>query len=214
MIDGAGRWGILPAYDGWQGDVVETTRSTTDAILAALGATQDRPPSIRRLKLPDEPCAPAPDRAWGWAVQLYALRSRDSWGIGDLADLRRFGRWSRRKGASVVLLNPLGAQTPTLPYQPSPYYSSSRRFRNMVYLRIEDIEGAEKCEADLQPLRNEAQVLNRQRLIDYDKVFELKTKALEAIFQAAPDPQGLTAFVRRHGAALKDFATFNAIAEE
>src|SRR5437867_7464326 len=23
-------------------------------------------------------------RAWGWAVQLYALRSRASWGIGDL----------------------------------------------------------------------------------------------------------------------------------
>ncbi|HAF19250.1 MAG TPA: 4-alpha-glucanotransferase, partial [Chloroflexi bacterium] len=91
MLDGAGRWGILPAYHGWQGDLVETPRPTIDAILAAIGATQDRPPRIRRLKLPDEPCAPAPDRAWGWAIQLYALRSRDSWGIGDLADLRRFG---------------------------------------------------------------------------------------------------------------------------
>jgi 4-alpha-glucanotransferase len=29
---------------------------------------------------------------WGWAVQLYALRSRCSWGIGDLADLRELGR--------------------------------------------------------------------------------------------------------------------------
>jgi 4-alpha-glucanotransferase len=214
MLDRAGRWGILPAYHGWQGDLAETSTATRDAILAAMGATTDQPPRVRRPKLPKGPCAPPPERAWGWAIQLYALRSQQSWGVGDLADLRRFGRWSRRKGASVVLLNPLGAQTPTLPYQPSPYYASSRRFRNLVYLRIEDIEGAEKCEADLQPLRAQAQQLNQQRLIDYDRVFELKTKALELIYQAAPQPQGLTTFTRRQGSALHDFATFNAIAEE
>src|SRR6266851_3138955 len=184
MIDGAGRWGILPAYTGWQGELVETPRSTSDAILAALGATQDRPPRVRRLKVPDEPCAPAPDRAWGWAIQLYALRSRESWGIGDLADLRRFGRWSRRRGGSVILLNPLGAQTPTVPYEPSPYYASSRRFRNTLYLRIDEIEGAERCAAELQPLR-----------------------------EAAPKPPGLDVWVRRQGRALHDFATFNALAE-
>ena len=215
MLDRAGRWGILPAYHGWQGNLVETSPETRDAILAAMGATKDRPPRVRRpKKLPAEPCSPPPERAWGWAVQLYALRSRDSWGIGDLADLRRFGRWSRRRGASIVLLNPLGAQTPTLPYQPSPYYASSRRFRNIVYLRIEDIDGAESREADLGPLRATAQALNQQRLIDYDQVFQLKSKALELIFEAAPEPQGLAAYVRRHGRALHDFATFNAIAEE
>ena len=49
-------------------------------------------------------------------------------------------------GASVVLLNPLGAQTPTLPYQPSPYYASTRRFRNAVYLHVEDVEGAKQVD--------------------------------------------------------------------
>ena len=213
MLDRALRWGILPSYHGWQGDVVETPQATAEAILAAMGAENDRPPRVRRPKLPDEPCAAAPNRAWGWAIQLYALRSRDSWGIGDLADLRKFGRWSRRRGASFILLNPLGAQTPTLPYQPSPYYSSSRRFRNTLYLRIEEIEGAERCDKEIQPLHAAAVKLNRERLIDYDQVFGLKTQALERIFEAAPTPQGLAAFVRRHGAALRDFATFNALAE-
>ena len=214
MLDRAGRWGILPAYHGWQGNLVETSTAARDAILAAMGATIDRPPRIRRPRLPSEPCAPPPERAWGWAIQLYALRSRESWGVGDLADLRRFGRWSRRRGASIVLLNPLGAQTPTLPYQPSPYYASTRRFRNIVYLRIDEIEGAESREADLGPLRATAQALNQQRLIEYDEVFQLKSKALELIFEAAPEPPGLAAYVRRHGRALHDFATFNAIAEE
>ena len=30
-------------------------------------------------------------RTWGFAAQLYAARSRASWGIGDLADLARLG---------------------------------------------------------------------------------------------------------------------------
>jgi 4-alpha-glucanotransferase len=181
------------------------------AILTAMGAAADRPPRRRRPKLPDDPCWPAPRRAWGWAVQLYALRSRDSWGVGDLADLRRFARWSRQAGASVILLNPLSAQTPTLPYQPSPYYASTRRFRNVIYLRPEEIEGAEKV--DVSAERDAARHLNDQRLIDYDQVFRHKTQALEKIFRIAPQPEGLSAFLAHQGTALRDFATFNAVCE-
>jgi 4-alpha-glucanotransferase len=214
MLDRAERWGILPSYFGWQGNLVETPQATSEAILAAMGATQDQPPRMRRPKLPHEPCTAPPERTWGWAIQLYALRSRDSWGIGDFADLRRFARWSKKRGASLILLNPLGAQTPTLPYEASPYYASSRRFRNVLFLRIEDLEGAERVQEELQPLRAAATALNQRRLIDYDEVFQLKTKALESIFQTAPNPQGLEAWVRKQGQALRDFATFNSIAEE
>src|SRR5690606_16864970 len=38
-------------------------------------------------------------RAWGWAIQLPATRSRRSWGIGDLDDLRRLAAWSADAGA-------------------------------------------------------------------------------------------------------------------
>ena len=123
-----------------------------------------------------------------------------------MADLRRLAQWSRKQGASHVLLNPLGAQTPLHPYQASPYYASSRRFRNTMYIRIEEVEGAERCAADLEPLRAAAQRLNDERLIDYDEVFRLKSAALEAIFRAAPDPRGLAPWARGKGQALRDFA--------
>ena len=213
MSDRVRAWGVVPQYFGYTGETVTARPAAAEALLTALGARTERPPRIRPYDLPDGPCAPAPERAWGWAVQLYALRSRNSWGVGDFSDLRRFGRWARRQGASVTLLNPLGAQVPTLPYQPSPYYSSTRRFLNVLYLRVEEVSGAERCASEIETLRRAAQTLNAKRLIDYDQVFELKSKALELIYAAAPNPRGLPSWVRQEGDALRDFATFDAVAE-
>lgn len=213
MSERGKRWGIRQSYFGWQGEVVETGAETETAILAAMGAVRERPPRRPRPRFSSEPCTRAPNRAWGWALQLYALRSRDSWGVGDFADLRRFARWSRRAGASVALLNPLGAQNPILPYEPSPYYASTRRFRNAIYLRIEELPGAESLGAEVNRLRDEASTLNTKRLIDYDEVWRLKSDALNKIFEAAPSPKGLDAWVRGQGKALRDFATFSALTE-
>jgi 4-alpha-glucanotransferase len=198
----------VPDYHGWQGEVVQTEPATEEAILAAMGATTGDPAPLQAPDLPDEPCAPAPERAWGWAVQIYALRSRESWGIGDLRDLRRFGRWARAGGASVVLVNPLGAQLPTLPYQPSPYYPSTKRFRNLIFLCVDEVEGAGAVEVTEE--REAARALNAERLIDYDRVYQLKTAALRKVFAAAPRPRGLASYAAREGSALREYATFNA----
>ena len=204
----ARRWGVLPSYWSWQGEEVHATPEVEAAILDAMGAATDDPPALVPPPAGDEPCAPAPGRAGGWALQLYALRSTESWGIGDLADLRRFGRWARGQGASVLLLNPLGAQSPTLPFQPSPYYASSRRFRNYIYLRVEDVDGAER--ADIKEERDAALRLNGEPLVDYDSVFELKMAALRKVFEAQPRPRGLATYLAREGQGLRDFARFSA----
>src|SRR3954451_9260487 len=69
-------------------------------------------------------------------LQLYALHSERSWGIGDLGDLRTFIAHAGDPG--LILLNPLHAITPTLPVPASPYSPSSRRFANPLYLRLAD----------------------------------------------------------------------------
>src|SRR2546430_13314828 len=146
MGDRARVWGVQRTYVGYRGDTVEAPAEGVEAIVEAMAAGRDTPPE-------DGPrqgdgagaaqCWAAPERAWGWAVQLYAARSRESWGIGDLADLRRLGRWSREAlGAGVIMVNPFTAATPVRPIEPSPYYPSSRRFRNPLFLRIEEVPGA------------------------------------------------------------------------
>jgi 4-alpha-glucanotransferase len=157
---------------------------------------------------------PAGLRLGGWAVQLYAARSVDSWGIGDLADLRDLGGWARTRGAGFALLNPLNAAAPATPVEPSPYLPTSRRWRNPLYLRVEEVPGAAAAGADLERLAAAGRALNSDRLIDRDAVSALKLDALARIAAASPPPREFGDWRRAQGDALERFATFSAIAEE
>jgi 4-alpha-glucanotransferase len=159
-------------------------------------------------------------RIWGWAAQLYATRSRESWGIGDLADLRRLARWSARTlGAGLVLLNPLASAAVTLPQQASPYYPSSRRFRNPLYIRVEDVPGA-RDDATVAPLADEGRAMNADRHIDRDRIFTLKMRALDALWRRfsgdAPFERERAAFgsYRAECPGLREYAIFCALTEE
>ena len=153
-------------------------------------------------------------RIWGWSTQLYALRSRQSWGIGDFADLRKLGRWSAHEfQAGVMLINPLGATAPIVPQQPSPYFPSSRIFRNLLYLRIEEIPGAEELISDLQRLAAAGRALNADRRIDRDAVFTLKKKALELLWSRFTGDDAFDRFCREQGTQLTRFASYCALAE-
>ena len=156
---------------------------------------------------------PDPLRIWGWAAQLYATRSRESWGIGDLADLRRLGRWSAQAlGAGVVLINPLAAAGVTVPQQTSPYYPSSRRFRNPLYLAVEHVPGVGDADGDLEPLAAAGRALNADRRIDRDRVLELKLRALEILWAKFAGDERFERF-RAECSGLHEFATFCALSE-
>ena len=150
---------------------------------------------------------------WGWAAQLYALRSRESWGIGDLADLRRLAAWSASElGAGAVVLNPLHAPLPLVQQEPSPYFPSSRRYRNPLYLRVEEVPGASEAGLDVERLAAQGRALAAERRIDRDAVFRLKMTALDAVWRRGEDT-GLAAYRAREGRGLEEFATFCALAE-
>jgi 4-alpha-glucanotransferase len=154
-------------------------------------------------------------RAWGWAAQLYAVRSRASWGIGDLGDLAGLLAATAPLGAGFALLNPLHAAMPT---EPSPYNPSSRVFRNPLYLHIEDVPELAGLDprdrARVEALARAGQTLLDKDRIDRPAVYRLKDEALrlaQAALGRAPGRRDGLAAYRAATPNLERFATFCAL---
>ena len=159
--------------------------------------------------------------SWGFATQLYSVRSAQSWGVGDLTDLTDLAVWSAADlGADYVLINPLHAAEPVAPVQPSPYLPSSRRFFNPIYLRIEDVPEYARLDAETRAhidalAANVHEQLDGTDLIDRDISWTAKCEALRLI-HAVPPRVGreldYRAYRERQGAGLRQFATWCVLA--
>jgi 4-alpha-glucanotransferase len=161
-------------------------------------------------------------RAWGLLSQIYSVRSRRSWGIGDLADLSDMMAWAATDlSADFVLVNPLHAAEPVAPMEPSPYLPTSRRFVNPIYIRVEDIpEMGYMSSAERQLMEwhaDDARTLNDADTIDRDAVWSAKVGALRTVFnqpRSSRRERAYVAFCDREGQGLLDFATWCALAEK
>jgi 4-alpha-glucanotransferase len=160
-------------------------------------------------------------RAWGLATQLYSVRSRQSWGVGDLTDLTDLAVWSASGyGAGYLLVNPLHAAAPTTPMEPSPYLPTSRRFVNPLYLRVEAIPEFAylRKRGRVRRLRDHVQRhADSLDAIDRDAAWKAKRAALSLVYRvprSAGRELAYAAFCARESSALDDFATWCALAEE
>ena len=160
-------------------------------------------------------------RVWGVNAQLYSTRSASSWGIGDAADLADLAAVCADKGADFLLINPVHASQPVSPLENSPYLPVSRRWLNPIYIRPESIEEyaslPQASRVTIEQLSDETrQFAIREDLIDRDRSWEAKRKALEIIF-AAPRSyhrqSQLDRFIERGGSELSNYALWCALVE-
>ncbi|WP_298254420.1 4-alpha-glucanotransferase [uncultured Arthrobacter sp.] len=160
-------------------------------------------------------------RTWGLMAQLYSVRSAESWGIGDLADLGQIARATADQGGGFVLVNPLHAAEPKPPVEPSPYLPTTRRFFHPLYLRIEDIpeyallDRAARARVD-DLAASFAAANTTAGLLDRDPSYAAKLEALELLFAVGRDDQrqhAFDAYRARQGQGLGDFALWSALAE-
>jgi len=216
---------VATSYRDWHGRQVDVGQQTLEAILDALGEPTDdsgHPGGAAGDALASPVVAGPDSRSWGFAVQLYSLRSRQSWGHGDLGDLADLAAWSASDlGAGFVLINPLHAAEPLPPLSASPYLPMSRRFTSPLYLRIEDIpEYAMLTAGDRVRIDSLAAPLRARNatseLLDRDEVWRAKRAALEIIYRQPMSSQRRAQFDSyraREGQALADWALWCALAE-
>ncbi|HAS53352.1 MAG: 4-alpha-glucanotransferase [Nitrospirae bacterium GWC2_57_13] len=164
-------------------------------------------------------------KAWGLAVNLYAVRSERNWGIGDFTDLARIVEWVHGLGGGFVGINPLHAIPNTYPYGISPYSPISRMYKNFIYLDMEAVPDVAESEAAGDILRSEAfqKDLGEVRsadLIDYPRIAKMKERILAPAFvsflkkhhgKGTSRDEAFRKYCEEEGRALDAFALYSAL---
>ncbi|MDG6895130.1 4-alpha-glucanotransferase [Volucribacter amazonae] len=161
-------------------------------------------------------------KLWGTFLQLYGLKSKQNWGIGDFADLKQFIQHFSHYQADFIGLNPIHSLFPANPDLISPYSPSSRRWLNIAYIHVNEVAefqqspqaqdwfNSETIQQQLAELRNLA-------WIDYPQVIKLKLTGLRLAFNQVKTTlqqnplSDFAQFIQTNGEALQQQATFDAL---
>jgi 4-alpha-glucanotransferase len=162
-------------------------------------------------------------RRAGALVPLFSIPSKESWGIGEIADLPLFTEWARTAGLSTVQLLPVNEMADG---QSSPYSALSAMAIDPIFIAIRDIAefaaaGGEQMLTAAQRERLEA--VRHSPSVSHGPVRELKTEVLRVLFDRFLEEQwrGGTAraaamreYVEAERWWLDDYALFRALHAE
>jgi 4-alpha-glucanotransferase len=161
-----------------------------------------------------------PKRLAGILVPLFSVRTRRSWGIGDIADLPELAKWVAQDGGQrLVQILPVGA----LPGNETSPYSAATSFGiDPMYVavdRLEDVRDSDRSallgpdgDATLDYLRS-------TKSVDYPTVRAVKRRVLRAAAErfyafewgtSSARGKALAAFIDEQREWLDDYALFKA----
>lgn len=205
---------LEPGYHRLVVERAEGPAQAAEMPLIVAPATCYQPPAIQ-----------GEGRVWGFAAQLYGVRSERNWGIGDFGDLRHMLDFCCDAGAATVLLNPLHALFPDAPEHASPYSPSSRGWFNTLYLDVEAIADFAEC-AEARALvhapafQARLRALRASDQVDHRGVAEAKATVLERLYahfrnrhleRNSERARAFRAFQAEHGENLRGQALFEAL---
>ncbi|HZD91173.1 MAG TPA: 4-alpha-glucanotransferase [Pseudolabrys sp.] len=209
-------WGVESGYFDVFGKRYAASEDTLRRLIAVVSAGRDHPSALAPIAEPAMRCWQGDGRRlWLLAAQLYGLRSRRNWGIGDFTDLTALVARAAAHGAAGVGLNPLHALFPEDAGRASPYAPNSRLFLNLLYIDVEAIpEFPGLAEAGLA---DEVARLRETELVSYVDVAAAKLSGLHLAYDAFRAGAGaerradFEAYREEQGDALLRFACFEVL---
>lgn len=205
---------LNPMAVGYYTLEVENRGRSAATTLASVPATSYQPP-----------WADKGDKLWGFIVQLYTLRSKRNWGLGDFSDLAALIEKAAAAGADIIGLNPLHTLLPNVEEYCSPYSPSDRRYVNPLYIDVEvelDYLDSPKLVEQYQSsgIRREIERLRSSALVNYTDVKALKYPCFEKMYQRfcevelrnqSDRAKSFDSFLKERDAGLNQYALYELV---
>ena len=122
-------------------------------------------------------------RGAGVAIPVFSLRSEQSFGVGEFADLRLMVDWAAATGQSIIQILPVNDTTMTGTWQDSyPYNANSTFALHPQFLRLSEV-GRLKDTAEAARYEALGRELNSLPMVDYERVNRAKSDYLHAIYR-------------------------------
>jgi len=119
----------------------------------------------------------------GVAIPVFSLRSKQSAGVGEFADLKLLVDWSNQVGVKLIQILPINDTTATHTWMDSyPYAAISAFALHPMYVRIEDLFSKDQ-QSLVEPFKNTIAALNNLPEVDYEAVMKLKWEVLRVAYK-------------------------------
>jgi len=126
-------------------------------------------------------------RGTGINFPVSALRTNQSWGVGDFTDLTLMVDWAHQNGIRMIQLLPINDSIATHTVRDSyPYASISAYALHPQYLNVEKLANEVSFKIDKETY-DEVQRLNSAKTLEHIDVAKLKLDTLRSIFQLSKD---------------------------
>ncbi len=118
----------------------------------------------------------------GVAIPVFSLRSKNSFGTGEFADIHLLVDWAKKTGLKLIQLLPINDTSAHLKWTDSYPYSAISAFAlHPMYLNLQKVAGKQKEEI-VGPLQKKQQQLNALAEVDYEQVMEVKTATIQKLY--------------------------------
>ncbi len=123
-------------------------------------------------------------RGVGVAIPVFSLRTKNSFGVGEFADIKVMVDWCKEVGINMIQLLPLNDTVSTHTWVDSYPYSGISVFAlHPMYINIETL-GNLPFGTTNEILKERKKVLNSKKDVDYEAVMDIKSRLYKMAYDA------------------------------
>jgi 4-alpha-glucanotransferase len=127
-----------------------------------------------------------PNDTWkgaGVAIPVFSLRSKNSFGVGEFADIKLLVDWAKETNLKLIQILPINDTIATNSWMDSyPYAAISAFALHPLYINLAKVAG-KKYADKVSALKKKQKQLNDLPVMDYEEVIRFKLAVLKELYE-------------------------------